>query len=820
MKLFPKIQGLFLKTRSFVLIPVLFFLFPGPSYCQSYDTITIDTAVTYQTITGFGGSLAYYEGWVTAHPNKSMIYDALFGELGLDILRLRNAHDYDPGMIDRAVEFVQAAESVRGKPIAVLSTSWGPPASLKSNNNRSNGGTIKYAVTGGKVEFDYAGFAHWWNASLDEYNAHGIFPDYISIQNEPDWTASYESCRLNPSETVNFTDTIAGYNKALSAVYDTIQTRTVIPELIGPETIGIGYNVVENYCNAMDLSKIHAIAHHLYHGVDENNPFASTDFSKVGNYHSELPHFQSEYSRGDWWSVAGMMYMSLAVENAAAYLYWDLAWDGSGLISLDFPWDRSQWTHPYGFTRTKEFFAFKQYSAFIHPGWKRIAASITGENSVVAAFISRDEDSAAVLVINRSLSDNLICKPEIPGYSIDRADLYVTSGTENCEYKGDKKDKMTDISPKAIATFSISLSKEIPDNIPVDSVILHPVSDTIETRLDSVQIEAEVFPAGATDKALFWQVIQNDQIAGITQDGLLIAKGSADGMVTLRAMATDGSGKYADTTITVINQVLVESISVAASAMIIQERLGSIQFTATVLPEEAYHKDLIWEIMDDSGIATINQEGLLQASGTGDGDVTVRVSATDGSGIYKELSVQITNQVPVTEIELSAADTVIDSLMGSLQVEAVVLPENASSKKVVWSVSEGLTLAIIDSYGLLTAAGGENGQVTVRATSESDPEIFGELTVTLLNQVSSAGKNHRDDVKIWYSNGRLYYSMIPEDKERRIFVYTMEGKLLSTGEIPALESHGEMDISMVQKGMYLVIAGSSGHYYYAKITVY
>ena len=184
------------------------------------------------------------------------------------------------------------------------------------------------------------------------------------------------------------------------------------------------------------------------------------DFNKVGNYHSELPHFQSEYSRGDWWSVAGMIYMSLSMENAAAYLYWDLAWDGSGLISLDFPWDRSQWTHPYGFTLTKEFFAFKQYSAFIHPGWKHIAAS---DNR--GKFGSRCIHKRGMrillpfIVINRSLSDNLICKPEIPGYSIDRADLYVTSGTENCEYKGDKKDKMTDISPKAIATFSISLSE-------------------------------------------------------------------------------------------------------------------------------------------------------------------------------------------------------------------------------------------------------------------------------------------------------------------------------------------------------------------------
>ena len=68
-------------------------------------------------------------------------------------------------------------------------TSWGPPAYLKSNNDRGNGGTLKYTVSGSNVLFDYAGFAHWWNKSLDEYNENGIFPKYISIQNEPDWTA-------------------------------------------------------------------------------------------------------------------------------------------------------------------------------------------------------------------------------------------------------------------------------------------------------------------------------------------------------------------------------------------------------------------------------------------------------------------------------------------------------------------------------------------------------------------------------------------------------------------------------------------------------
>ncbi|MGC9344473.1 MAG: hypothetical protein ACP5E3_17340, partial [Bacteroidales bacterium] len=477
------------------------------------------------------GSLAYYENWVTAHPNKAQIYEALFGELSLDVLRLRNAHGYDPGMIDRASEFVQAAETVRGKPVSVLSTSWGPPAYLKSNNDRNNGGTLRYTVNDGVVEFDYPGFAGWWNSSLDEYNTNGIFPAYISIQNEPDWSASYESCRFNPMETINPSDTIAGYNKALSAVYDTIQKRSEIPKILGPETIGIGYNAVENYSNPMDLSKIHGIAHHLYHGVDENDPYSSDLFKEIGDYHPEIPHFQTEYSRGDWWSVGGLLYMSLCVENVVAYLYWDLAWDGGGLIDLDFPWDKSRWDDPTrGYTKTKDFYAFKQYSAFIHPGWIRVSAKLNEGNSVVSAFISPDEDSAALVLINRSETEEMIYNIDLNNYKIDNADLYLTSENENCEFAGEVKDKLLSISPKTIATLSMSISR-VETNIPVDSIMLNLDSDSIKTRLGSVHLQAVVYPIDASNKTLFWQVVENDHIASINQDGLLKANGIEDGVV-------------------------------------------------------------------------------------------------------------------------------------------------------------------------------------------------------------------------------------------------------------------------------------------------
>jgi hypothetical protein len=60
---------------------------------------------------------------LTDHPNTAAKYDAVFAELSLDNLRIRNTCDYDTGMIDRFVEFSQAAESSLGKSIAILSSS-------------------------------------------------------------------------------------------------------------------------------------------------------------------------------------------------------------------------------------------------------------------------------------------------------------------------------------------------------------------------------------------------------------------------------------------------------------------------------------------------------------------------------------------------------------------------------------------------------------------------------------------------------------------------------------------------------------------------
>ncbi len=456
--------------------------------------MSIDPATKYQTVDGFGGSLAYYENWLTEHPNKAQVYTALFDELSLDILRVRNAHGYDETMVDRVSEFMQSAESIRGNPIKLLSTSWGPPAGIKSNNDRSNGGTLRYEVVEENVQFDYEAFANWWGATLDAYQNSGVFPDYISIQNEPDYLATWESCLLNPSETITTSDTIAGYDKALAAIRSMVDARVSKPKIIGPETIGIGYNTVQNYMDALNTDHLDGVAHHLYHGVDEFSPWESDNFNLIGNLYPDLPIYQSEYSRGDWFSLGGLMYKSFHDEQVVAYLYWDLIWDGAGLVDLEFPWDENRWTTDDGYIKTKIFYAFKQYSTFVHPGWQRIECT-QFEDVKNLAFLSPSGDSVSVVLVNRSETEYIDIDIRFSEYVIKSGTVFRTTETENCAEVGTYNNMK--LPPKSITTVTLLIDEGNPTNTLTNNqrvkIYPNPTSNYLYFNLPEGNYELTIF---------------------------------------------------------------------------------------------------------------------------------------------------------------------------------------------------------------------------------------------------------------------------------------------------------------------------------------
>ena len=497
-----------MKSKAILLTQILVFLLliftAGPSQGQTIpgETLVLQVDSTRQTVEGFGASLAYYEGWLNAHPKRAEVYEAVFGELSLDILRVRTAYEYDPDMVGRVQEYVEASELVRGNPIPVLATSWGPPGYLKNTGDKNNGGTLRYTVEEGEVKFDYAGFAHWWKNALLEYQTHGIYPTYMTIQNEPGWAATWETCLMSPSETVNGTDTLAGYNRALDAVYDSIQGMASMPLILGPEYENIYGNTLENYINALDINKLDGISHHLYYGVDPADPYASPNFASTGNIHPEVPHFQTEYSSesSDWFSLAGLIYMSFQEEEVVAYLYWDLIWgESGGLVTLEFPWDPSRWTDPAkGYIKTKDFYAFKQFSAFIHPGWKRASLELSGNDGVALGFVSPTGDSAACVLVNRSETDSLAVRVGLPGYRIQESAVYTTSESDNCLLKGALIDSMLVMAPRSIATIDMRISPydpaedtvapTVPENLQLVEATSNSLTVSWDPSFDSVGV--------------------------------------------------------------------------------------------------------------------------------------------------------------------------------------------------------------------------------------------------------------------------------------------------------------------------------------------
>jgi glucuronoarabinoxylan endo-1,4-beta-xylanase len=431
------------------------FLALGGSICLSQTAANgnITTSETHQTIEGFGASVFYYSNWLVAHPNKEAIYEKIFLDLGLDILRLGNVYGYTQTFNPDAAEIVSMAEAYLGRPVKVMISSWSPPAYLKSNGQTKNGGTL-VKING---EYDYEGYAQYWADALDAYAQYGIEPVYVSIQNEPDWSTSWETCEFSETETANK----AGYDKALDAVYRKFQEFGSPPKLLAPEAKGIGDGRFRNYISHFNRDQVYGYAHHLYNGGDANNPDsfigAMQATAKDG---SDKPRFQTEYSSGsaDWLKTAWLIHNSLVFEEVSAYFHWGLIWgglDNSELVQLENPWDRGNWKTHDGYAVTDRYWAFRQFSNYIKPGWKRVSSTASPNTVKLSAFISADGDSLTAVAINTGTAAFALTL-DFGGYQFDSGSVIRTSDSEQGVELGAYDGTATlDLPARSITTLAI-----------------------------------------------------------------------------------------------------------------------------------------------------------------------------------------------------------------------------------------------------------------------------------------------------------------------------------------------------------------------------
>ncbi len=401
-------------------------------------TETFSLATPNQTIMGFGGAEAFYANYLDSHPNESQIMTALFDPvqgLGITFLRLENnyynyngtnATTFDPDN----TKILTAATATLGAAPTVLMSSWTPPASLKSNNSVNgctgvtNGNCTSGFGTLAQVSgaYNYAGFGQFWLSSLEAYAALGVVPNYISIQNEPDFPATYVACLFNPTEApaqlYQTTESYASYGKAFDATYQAINSSVLasVPQMIGPESFSLSN--AQALLTEVPPNELAVVASHLYNvssyggnPSDQINPMTTFD----SDYPAPQLKFETEYFQTPGFNNAIDIHNALTVANDNVYLYWGLAWpstlqngistDQQGLLYIDNPFNaQSTWAYPNGWTYNDAYYALKGYSYYIRPGYIRYNATSSNADEDVSVYQSPDTKTTVIVILNTSTS--------------------------------------------------------------------------------------------------------------------------------------------------------------------------------------------------------------------------------------------------------------------------------------------------------------------------------------------------------------------------------------------------------------------------------
>ena len=251
------------------------------------------------------------------------------------------------------------------------------------------------------------------------------------------------------------------------------------------------------------------------------------------------------------------------------------------------------------------------------------------------------------------------------------------------------------------------------DTILVESVVLDKAEVVLNIGEDT-QLNATVNPENATNKNVIW-TSSDETVAKVDENGKVKAIGSGEAIVTVTTI--DGA-KTATCNIKV-KEPVIPVAGVNLDKSLIALKVGeNVQLNATVCPENATNKNVVWTSNNES-VAIVDETGKVTAVSVGEANITV--TSIDGNKtaacrvvITAEQSEETTT-VEVTGIELDKTDVTIKE-GDILQLTATVKPENATNKNVIWT-SANPDIATVDANGKVVAV--KEGEVVITARAEA-----------------------------------------------------------------------------------------------------
>lgn len=167
------------------------------------------------------------------------------------------------------------------------------------------------------------------------------------------------------------------------------------------------------------------------------------------------------------------------------------------------------------------------------------------------------------------------------------------------------------------------------------------------------------------------------------------------------------------------------------------------QLTPTVAPTNATNKTVTYS-SNNSGVATVNSNGLITAIASG--SATITVTTQDGAKTAVCAITVSASNVAVTSVSLTPTSVTL-ATGATQQLTVTVLPSNATNKSVSYT-SNNTGVATVNSSGLVTAI--SNGTATITVTTAD-----GNKTSTSAITVNAATETYFT-IKNKWTNNYLY----------------------------------------------------------------
>ncbi|HET9960182.1 MAG TPA: glycoside hydrolase [Polyangiaceae bacterium] len=329
----------------------------------STTTVTVDFGTREQRISGFGTSSA----WTTPTLTDEQA-DFFFSEergLGISLLRLRIAPD---GTTLETRTALRAQE--RG--VRVWAAPWSPPGEWKTNGTDNHGGSL--------LPEYYQAWAERLAAFTREMKQQGVELIALSAQNEPNWTAEWETCNWTPAELVTFIRDHLG---------PALQDASPNTLLMAPESAN--WTGLRSYTDALLADEqarefLGIVATHAYGGF----PF---DYPKIREYQKEFWETEISYSDSRGISAAlataRMIHDHLSIARVNAWNYWWMNSDNETSLLKN----GEVLPQAYG---------LGHFSKFVRPGFYKVQAEPRGPSTGigVSAFADPDGERFAIVTFN------------------------------------------------------------------------------------------------------------------------------------------------------------------------------------------------------------------------------------------------------------------------------------------------------------------------------------------------------------------------------------------------------------------------------------